>query len=176
MAHACPCPGSGRDQAVLSGHGHPQAPSPGHRVPQPPWDLWDPLRGQSGTCICRVGGRLRGWPGRPRHAMLSPALRWQPRSRRAQAPSQLSQAGRGQWRAPSTQRPALGRREGEGPSDASARGAGTGGGEAIPVAGRGCPRHEAPVLLELGISSRGRGLGDAPCPVPRWHPTARHQP
>lgn len=63
--------------------------------------------------------------------MLHRAL---PCSRRAQAPSQLGQAGDGQWRAPSAL--PWGTGEGEGLCDASAQGAGAEGLEIMLVVGK----------------------------------------
>lgn len=103
--------------------------------------------------------------------MLQRAL---PCSRQAQAPSQLGQAGHGQWRAPSAL--PCGRGEGEGLNGALAWGAGAHGLETMLVEGKACLWHGVHVLAVLGIFSRGSGPGDAPCLVPGWRPTARYRP
>lgn len=107
--------------------------------------------------------------------MLHRAL---PCSCQAQAPSQLGQAGDGQWRAPSTL--PWGRGEGEGLYDASAQGAGTEGLETMLVLGKAYLWYRVPVPAVLRIFSCERGLGDAP-PVsfrlgtPRRHSTGHKE-
>lgn len=149
----------------------------------PPWDLGDPLWGQSGTCICRVlmggggggsgaGQAGHGTPHRAQPCGGSPA----PAKRRR--PPGSAGAGGGQRRAPSTHRPAPGRRGGRGPVrrlGAGGRGrwwdGDAGGGEGMPAA-RGARLAGAGNFLP-----RGGGQGMPPfARVPGWRPAARRRP